>query len=132
MNSPFYPGCQDWAHKVDCFSVRLPWCLPSWRHEDSSLGGRCPDNAGSGDGELLAGCGAGAPGGPRAGPDGRIPGISRHPERRHRPAEHPAQRRVLGVPAANYDNNQHAENENMLIRYLWEGMETFAALMTMK
>jgi acetylornithine deacetylase/succinyl-diaminopimelate desuccinylase-like protein len=40
--------------------------------------------------------------------------------------------KVISVPAVNYDNNQHAENENMLIRYLWEGMETFAALMTMK
>lgn len=39
--------------------------------------------------------------------------------------------KVITVPAANYDNNQHAENENMLVRYLWEGMETFAALMTM-
>ncbi|MBI2814267.1 MAG: M20/M25/M40 family metallo-hydrolase [Opitutae bacterium] len=39
--------------------------------------------------------------------------------------------KVISVPAVNYDNNQHAENENMLIRYLWEGMETFAALMTM-
>ncbi len=39
--------------------------------------------------------------------------------------------KVITVPAVNYDNNQHAENENMLIRYLWEGMETFAALMTM-
>ena len=40
--------------------------------------------------------------------------------------------KVISVPVVNYDNNQHAENENMLIRYLWEGMETFAALMTMK
>lgn len=40
--------------------------------------------------------------------------------------------KVITVPAANYDNNQHAENENMLVRYLWEGMETFAALMTMR
>jgi len=38
---------------------------------------------------------------------------------------------VISVPVVNYDNNQHAENENMLIRYLWEGMETFSALMTM-
>jgi acetylornithine deacetylase/succinyl-diaminopimelate desuccinylase-like protein len=38
---------------------------------------------------------------------------------------------VITVPVANYDNNQHAENENMRIDYLWEGMETFAALMTM-
>jgi acetylornithine deacetylase/succinyl-diaminopimelate desuccinylase-like protein len=39
--------------------------------------------------------------------------------------------KVISVPVVNYDNNQHAENENMLIRYLWEGMETFSALMTM-
>lgn len=39
--------------------------------------------------------------------------------------------KVISVPAVNYDNNQHAENENLHIRYLWEGMETFAALMTM-
>jgi len=39
--------------------------------------------------------------------------------------------KVITVPAANYDNNQHAENENMRVGYLWEGMETFAALMTM-
>lgn len=29
--------------------------------------------------------------------------------------------KVITVPAANYDNNQHAENENMLVRHLWEG-----------
>jgi len=39
--------------------------------------------------------------------------------------------KVISVPVVNFDNNQHAENENMLIRYLWEGMETFSALMTM-
>ena len=39
--------------------------------------------------------------------------------------------KVISVPIVNYDNNQHAENENLLIRYLWEGFETFAALMTM-
>jgi acetylornithine deacetylase/succinyl-diaminopimelate desuccinylase-like protein len=39
--------------------------------------------------------------------------------------------RVISVPAVNYDNNQHAENENLLIAYLWEGVETFAALMTL-
>jgi acetylornithine deacetylase/succinyl-diaminopimelate desuccinylase-like protein len=39
--------------------------------------------------------------------------------------------KVIAVPVANYDNNQHAENENMLVQYLWDGMETFAALMTM-
>lgn len=40
--------------------------------------------------------------------------------------------RVISVPVANYDNNQHAENENMKVAYLWEGIETFVALMTMK
>ncbi len=39
--------------------------------------------------------------------------------------------KVIAVPVANYDNSQHAENENMRIDYLGEGMETFAALMTM-
>ncbi|SDR72673.1 M20/M25/M40 family metallo-hydrolase [Opitutus sp. GAS368] len=38
---------------------------------------------------------------------------------------------VITVPVGNYDNNQHAENENMRVDYLWNGMETFAALMTM-
>ena len=40
--------------------------------------------------------------------------------------------KVITVPVANYDNNQHAENENMRVDYLWEGIETFAALMTMR
>ena len=38
---------------------------------------------------------------------------------------------TISVPIANYDNNQHAENENVRLRNLWEGIETFAALMTM-
>ncbi|MDI1319676.1 MAG: M20/M25/M40 family metallo-hydrolase [bacterium] len=38
---------------------------------------------------------------------------------------------VITVPVANYDNNQHAENENMRVDYLWDSMETYAALMTM-
>jgi acetylornithine deacetylase/succinyl-diaminopimelate desuccinylase-like protein len=33
---------------------------------------------------------------------------------------------------ANHDNNQHAENENIRIKNLWDGMETMAALMLMK
>lgn len=33
------------------------------------------------------------------------------------------------VPIANYDNNQHAENENVRLDYLWEGIETMAAVM---
>ena len=37
--------------------------------------------------------------------------------------------KIITVPAVNYDNNQHAENENVRLDYLWEGFETFAALM---
>lgn len=40
--------------------------------------------------------------------------------------------KVISVPVVNYDNNQHAENENMLVKYLWEGIETMAIIMTMK
>ncbi len=40
--------------------------------------------------------------------------------------------KVISVPIANYDNNQHAENENIKIRFLWEGIETIAAIMQMK
>lgn len=38
---------------------------------------------------------------------------------------------TITVPIANYDNNQHAENENIRLQNLWEGIETMAALMTM-
>ena len=38
---------------------------------------------------------------------------------------------TISVPIANYDNNQHAEDENVRIQNLWDGIETFAALMTM-
>jgi acetylornithine deacetylase/succinyl-diaminopimelate desuccinylase-like protein len=37
----------------------------------------------------------------------------------------------ITVPIANYDNNQHAENENLRLGNLWDGIETFAAIMTM-
>ena len=39
---------------------------------------------------------------------------------------------TISVPVANYDNNQHAENENIRLQNLWDGIETFAALMTMR
>ena len=39
---------------------------------------------------------------------------------------------TLSVPIANYDNNQHAENENIRLQNLWDGIETLAALMTIK
>jgi hypothetical protein len=34
------------------------------------------------------------------------------------------------VPVVNADNNQHAENENVKVQFLWDGIETYAALMT--
>jgi acetylornithine deacetylase/succinyl-diaminopimelate desuccinylase-like protein len=40
--------------------------------------------------------------------------------------------KVITVPVANYDNNQHAENENLRLDYLWSGIETFAALMRLE
>lgn len=38
---------------------------------------------------------------------------------------------TITVPVANHDNNQHAENENIRIGNLWNGIETLAAIMTM-
>jgi acetylornithine deacetylase/succinyl-diaminopimelate desuccinylase-like protein len=35
---------------------------------------------------------------------------------------------VVGVPIANHDNNQHAANENLRLRNLWDGIELYAAL----
>lgn len=40
--------------------------------------------------------------------------------------------KTITVPIANHDNNQHAENENIRIQNLWDGIETMAALMMMK
>lgn len=40
--------------------------------------------------------------------------------------------KVISVPVVNYDNNQHAENENMLVGFLWEGIETMAVIMAME
>jgi len=39
--------------------------------------------------------------------------------------------KVITVPVVNYDNNQHAENENVQLKFLWEGIETIAAIMIM-
>jgi acetylornithine deacetylase/succinyl-diaminopimelate desuccinylase-like protein len=39
---------------------------------------------------------------------------------------------TITVPIANHDNNQHAENENIRIQNVWDGIETMAALMMMK
>jgi acetylornithine deacetylase/succinyl-diaminopimelate desuccinylase-like protein len=39
---------------------------------------------------------------------------------------------TISVPIANYDNNQHAENENIRLENFWDGIEIWAAIMTMK
>ena len=38
----------------------------------------------------------------------------------------------IGVPIVNFDNNQHSENENVKIQNLWDGIEIFAAIISMK
>lgn len=40
--------------------------------------------------------------------------------------------KLITVPVVNYDNNQHAENENVQLKFLWEGIETVAAIMVMQ
>ena len=40
--------------------------------------------------------------------------------------------KLLTVPVVNADNNQHAENENVQVQFLWDGIETYAALMTLR
>lgn len=46
--------------------------------------------------------------------------------------ERAAQTRTITVPIANYDDNQHAANENLRLRNLWDGVETMAALLDMQ
>jgi acetylornithine deacetylase/succinyl-diaminopimelate desuccinylase-like protein len=38
----------------------------------------------------------------------------------------------VGVPIVNHDNNQHGANENLRLQNLWDGIEVFAAIMSMK
>jgi acetylornithine deacetylase/succinyl-diaminopimelate desuccinylase-like protein len=38
----------------------------------------------------------------------------------------------ISVPVVNYDNNQHGENENVQLGFLWDGIETLAAIMLVK
>ncbi len=38
---------------------------------------------------------------------------------------------TLVIPLANPDNNQHAENENLRVGHLWDGIATMAAVMRM-
>jgi acetylornithine deacetylase/succinyl-diaminopimelate desuccinylase-like protein len=37
---------------------------------------------------------------------------------------------MVSLPIANYDDNQHAANENLRIQNLWDGIETYVALLT--
>jgi acetylornithine deacetylase/succinyl-diaminopimelate desuccinylase-like protein len=37
---------------------------------------------------------------------------------------------MAGVSIANYDDNQHAENENLRLGNFWDGMEVYAGLLT--
>ena len=37
---------------------------------------------------------------------------------------------TVGVSLANYDDNQHADNENLRLGNLWEGIASLAAIMT--
>jgi len=39
---------------------------------------------------------------------------------------------AIGMPIANHDNSQHSANENIRLQNLWDGIETMAALLTMK
>ncbi len=39
---------------------------------------------------------------------------------------------TITVPIANYDDNQHAANENLRLKNLWDGMETMAALLQIR
>jgi acetylornithine deacetylase/succinyl-diaminopimelate desuccinylase-like protein len=43
-----------------------------------------------------------------------------------------AQTHTITVPIANYDDNQHAANENLRLQNLWDGVETMAALLEMQ
>ncbi len=46
--------------------------------------------------------------------------------------ERAAQTRTITVPIANYDDNQHAANENLRLQNLWNGVETMATLLEME
>ena len=46
--------------------------------------------------------------------------------------ERAAQAHTITVPIANYDDNQHAANENLRLQNLWDGIQTMAALLQMQ
>jgi acetylornithine deacetylase/succinyl-diaminopimelate desuccinylase-like protein len=39
---------------------------------------------------------------------------------------------TMGLAVVNFDNNQHAVNENLRVGHLWEAIDIFAALVTMR
>ena len=39
---------------------------------------------------------------------------------------------TFGLSIVNFDNNQHGPNENLRIKNLWEGIDSMAALLTMR
>jgi len=43
--------------------------------------------------------------------------------------ERAARTLTITVPIANYDDNQHAANENLRLQNLWNGVETMAPLL---
>jgi acetylornithine deacetylase/succinyl-diaminopimelate desuccinylase-like protein len=42
--------------------------------------------------------------------------------------QRPSNPPVIGLPIANHDDNQHAEDENLRLQNLWDGIEIYAAL----
>jgi len=36
---------------------------------------------------------------------------------------------AITISVVNYDNNQHAEDENVRLQNLWDGIETYAAVL---
>ena len=38
-------------------------------------------------------------------------------------------RPVIGLPITNHDNNQHAANENLRLKNLWDAINLYAAMM---
>ena len=43
--------------------------------------------------------------------------------------EHIFHEPVIGLPIVNYDDNQHAANENLRLGNLWDGIETYAFML---
>jgi len=37
---------------------------------------------------------------------------------------------IVGIPFTNYDNNQHAENENIKLQSLWDGIEIYVSILS--